>query len=139
MDATLQQLRIIWGALLTSMVLYLFLGERLPHTSREVSKTLFEGFALIYVSVTVAIFAIRIAIISKATGKLAAESEDAGALAQWRFGHIIVFALCESIALFGFVLRFSGSTLPQAGVFYLAGLVLMVFLMPRRPVQSLGE
>ncbi|HVO62835.1 MAG TPA: hypothetical protein VMT53_18010 [Terriglobales bacterium] len=85
------------------------------------------------------IFVFRRMMVDKAAAALGSQPQDSSALARWRGGTIVTLVLCESVALFGFVLRMLGFSLSQAGTFYLAALVLMVFFLPRRPEQVVGE
>lgn len=139
MDKTLRQFRIIWGALLLSIFLYAFVAERVAQPARTVNTAVVEAVSLICVSIVVSIFIVRRLVIAKAMSKLALQPEDANTLARWRIGTLLTLALCESVAMFGVVVRCFGCTFAQAGIFYFAALVLMIFLMPRRPEQVLGE
>jgi F0F1-type ATP synthase membrane subunit c/vacuolar-type H+-ATPase subunit K len=40
--------------------------------------------------------------------------------------------MCETLALFGFVLRFMGFTLSEVAPFYVVGFALMLLFGPRR-------
>ena len=44
---------------------------------------------------------------------------------------MILFALCESVVVYGLVLRFIGATWIQVAPFYLAGIVLLILFRPR--------
>jgi len=60
---------------------------------------------------------------------------DVGTLNRWRSGYIVTYALSESLALFGLILRFMGFNLVQVAPFYLAGFILMLFFGPRQPSE----
>jgi uncharacterized membrane protein len=55
---------------------------------------------------------------------------------RWRAGLIITFALCLAVALLGLVLRILGASSSQATPFYLAGALLMLYFVPRRPASK---
>jgi hypothetical protein len=48
----------------------------------------------------------------------------------------MTYALSEAIAIFGLVLRLIGFSLSQVWSFYIAGIILLLFFGPRRPVRE---
>jgi len=64
---------------------------------------------------------------------LVTQPDDLLSLNQWKTGYLATYVLCESLALFGLVGRFMGSTTQQAVSYYIAGFVLMAFFRPRQP------
>lgn len=73
--------------------------------------------------------------VAPAADSLRTRPDDEEAWNRWRGGNIICFALCESIVVFGFVLRLLGGTLVQSAPFYVIGLLLLVGLTPRNPTH----
>jgi hypothetical protein len=67
---------------------------------------------------------------------LGANPNEQSALGRWRAANIVVLALCESIGLYGFVLRFLGFSLMQAMPFYLAAILMMLYFGPKRPIPQ---
>ena len=133
MDASLRLLRIIQMVLLTSVVLYAVVGELAgPQEARDVKQMRLILIALAG-ALLLAMGAIRQRMISPAQQILRSQPEDALALARWRAGNIVTFALAEAVALYGLVLRMLGAKLLQALPFYAAGAVLMLVFTPRRP------
>ena len=63
---------------------------------------------------------------------LADQPEDTAALSV-AYGYIMTYSLCETVALFGFVLSFMGFTLSEVAPFYVVGFALMLLFGPRRP------
>jgi len=51
-------------------------------------------------------------------------------------GSIPTYALSESIALFGLILRLIGFSLSQVWSFYIAAFILLLFFRPRRPLSE---
>lgn len=139
MDATIKLLQTVRLAMLASLVLYLFIAEKLARKTAELPSFGFY-FAITLVALTVAgmVFAVRRLFVLRSEPTLALQPEDRAALNRWRSGYIITFALSEAIALFGFVLRVVGFSLAQTAPFYLAGFVLMLFFRPRRPSNQIG-
>jgi hypothetical protein len=69
---------------------------------------------------------------------LSVTPDDVAALKTWRTAYIVIYALCESVALYGVVLRFVKFSLPQVAAFYIAGFVLLLYFSPRRPTNAIG-
>jgi hypothetical protein len=67
---------------------------------------------------------------------LAEKPEDSLTLNHWKTGYIATYALCETLALFGLILRFMGFGFQQSVPFYVSGFVLLFFFGPREPSQK---
>jgi hypothetical protein len=119
--------------MLTAAVIYIILPELVHVHTREVSRMLFTILlGLAFVIATVALM-VRNRMVERAASQLALAPTDAAALNRWRMGHIVLFALSESIVLYGLVLRFIGASILQAGVLYAGGIALLLMFTPRRP------
>ena len=138
MDASLKQLRIIQIAMLSAVVLYIVVGEVVPHTAHPMNPVLFQALAALATSTVFMLFFLRRVTVLKAEPALAGPSIDSAALSRWRAGVILTLALSEAISLYGFVLRMLGFSLSQVAPFYIAGFTLMLFLGPRKPSNDLG-
>jgi F0F1-type ATP synthase membrane subunit c/vacuolar-type H+-ATPase subunit K len=137
MEASLRLLRILQAAMLISIVLYAVVGEIAgPHHSRPMNLAFVLILAMVSSSTVLVAFLLRRVMVFRAAGALAQQPADAAALSRWRSGYIVTFALCESIALYGLVLRMLGQTLGQIAPFYLAGFLLMLYYGPRRPASD---
>ncbi len=139
MDGTLKLLRMIRIALMMSVVLYAIIGEQVKHTV-GVAPTF-----ILYLAVTIAaIFSVAMIVVMRrllvlpAEATLANQSQDAAALGRWRAGHIVIYGLSETVALFGLVLRFLGFPFSEVVTFYAVGLILLMFFGPRRPSNEIG-
>lgn len=64
---------------------------------------------------------------------LQAKPDDGASLERWRTGSFVSYILAEAIVLFGLCLRFLGGRPTLALPFYGVGIVMMLFLFPRRP------
>ena len=135
MEASLKMLRTVRIAMLVSILLYVFVGERTPHPVRPTNLVFYYAMTFMAVGMIAAIFLLRRVMVIRAERILAHNAEDSVSLNRWRAGYIVTFALCEAIALYGFVLRFVGFSLAQVMPFY--GFVLLVFFRPRRPPNEL--
>ena len=133
MEPARKLLQAVRVALLVSIALYVFIGERMGESTAAVPDRNFY-FAITLVAITTVgmTFAVRRLFVLRSEVILAEHPEDSAALKRWRTGYIITYTLCETVALFGFVLRFVGFTLSEVTPFYLVGFVLMLLFAPRR-------
>ena len=139
MDSAVRVLRALQVALLVSILLYLVLAMRLPTpTPAGTAPVVLAALGFLAVMNVGIIFVLRRVLVRRSEAILGNNPEDRLALMHWRGGHIATYAVAESIALFGLILRFVGFTVPQVGPFFLAGFILLLFLGPRRPVNAIG-
>lgn len=130
MEQAIKVLRILQGAMLATIVLYAAVGEAVGSKS-EANSTVFYAMTLVAVSMVGVILVVRRTLVLPAAESLRAQPENPANLNRWRVGYIITYALAEAIALFGFVLRFSGFSFSQIAAFYLAGFVMILFFSPK--------
>ena len=137
MGNALRILLIVRGAMLASIILYVFIAEQFAPTASP-NRVLFyvvTGMAITLVAIVVIM---RRILVLRSQAALAAQPGDATALNRWRTGYLVTYCLCEAIALYGLVLRFMGFNLSQVTPFYIAGFVLLVFYVPRAPSNAIG-
>jgi hypothetical protein len=82
------------------------------------------------------ILVVRRTLVLRSATTLAEKPEDGLTLNHWKTGYIATYALCETLALFGLILRFMGFGFQQSVPFYLGGFVLLFFFGPREPSQQ---
>lgn len=139
MDSALRVLRALQAALVVSVVLYLVLAMRLPAPPpASTAPAMLAALGFLSVMNVGIVFLLRRILVRRSEAILENNPEDPAALLRWRGGHIATYAVAESIALFGLILRFMGFTLSQVWPFLLAGFILLLFLRPRRPVSAIG-
>jgi hypothetical protein len=132
-EGSLRFVRVIYGALLFSIVLYIVVAEQVGgHALRDAHAVLL-GLAAVSLPTTVVAVMVRIKLVQPAAEILQTQPSDSAALNRWRTGTIASFVFAESIALCGFAVRFFGGTLLQASPFYAAAIALMLLWWPRRP------
>ncbi len=141
-DGALGRLKMLWVAMLVSIVLYVIVGEIIE----------LESFAqprwLLWVLVALAIHICYVAKVMRArmvrpfeeevrsgqvSSAAALTSEQVALLERWQGGQTISICLSEAVALFGLALRFLGGTRWEAAPFYAVAMLLLVVWMPRRP------
>jgi hypothetical protein len=132
MDSALRQLRIIWLALLAAISTYSVLSFYVSMHSVP-QPIIFRVIALLAVSEVLLLFLFRRRFVLQNALLLAADAANASALAQWRVGYIVVWAMSLSVALYGLVLRYLGFDFRQVSIFFIAGGALMLLFAPRRP------
>jgi hypothetical protein len=59
------------------------------------------------------------------------QPQDPLALGRWRAGNLASLALCEAVALYGFVLRMLGGTFLGVTPYYAVAILLMLAWTPR--------
>jgi len=133
LDNSIRLIRIIYGALLFAMILNIRMAEKLSHQEPlDIHVIWLALLANGLMAIGVAIF-FRFKMLQPAAETLQERPDDQTALARWRAGSILSFVLVETVALFGFVLRFIGGTTWQSLPFYVVGIALMLVWWPRRP------
>jgi hypothetical protein len=134
MRAAVRLMRQVQIALLVSIVLYVVAGERLARTvTHDPANALFHALSLISISLVGTTLVVRRTLVFPAEAVLKERPDDSVAAARWRAGYIFLFALCETLGLFGFVLRSLGFTLANVWGFYLGGFLLLLLYSPRTP------
>jgi len=133
LDNSIRSIRIIYAVLLFKMILYVLTAEKLSHQEPHDIHTIWLAFLVSGLMIVAVALSFRIKMLEPAGETLQAKADDQRALARWRAGNILSFVLVETVALFGFVLRFIGGTTWQSLPFYVVGIALMLVWWPRRP------
>ena len=136
MIRALKTLRVVQWTLLASIVLYGIVGQVVRPAPRCVDATLSYLFATLSVAIVGAIFVVRRTLVLRAAESLASRPEDGLSLNHWKTGYIATYVLCESLALFGLILRLRGSPVEASVPYYLGGFVLLLFFWPRQPAAA---
>lgn len=132
MNSSIRQLRIIQSALLISIILYVFVALHAPVRSQGI-ELMILCLALLSGAMAIAVFVIRTKMVGRFEALLTAQPEDKLVLSKWRSAYVLMWALCEAIALYGLTLRYLGFTMIQVIPFFAVGFVLMLVLPARRP------
>ena len=136
MDSAIKVVRLIQVAMLVSVVLFVLVGEVVGSIPKLSDPTLFYALSLATITIVGVILVVRRTLVLQSATMLAARPNDAAILGRWRTGYVMTYALSESIALFGLVLRLIGFTLSQVWSFYIAAFILLLFFGPRRPLSE---
>jgi hypothetical protein len=140
MEPARKTVQVIRIALLVSIAVYVVVGERLgSSTPGAPDRNFYFAITLVALTTVGMTFAVWRLFVLRSEAALAAQPEDAVALKRWRAGYIFTYALCETVALFGFVLRILGFTLSEVVPFYIVGFVLMILFSPHRPPSGITK
>lgn len=132
MNSAKTTLNMIRAGLILAIAAYMFIGEKAATGGMGPSNTiLFQIFAVIAVMNVVVILIVRRSMVAPSLAALTSNGGDAVALNRWRTGYVITYALCEALALFGFILRILGFSFRSVVPFYLASVILMTYFSPR--------
>ena len=133
-DGTFRALRKVHLALLVSVVLYIWVAEKvLQHNQPVPDRFIVTAIGLLAAVMVVAAIAVRTKMTQPALDILQTNPDDKSSIVRWRIGSILSYVLAETVVLFGVALRILGATLAEVAAFYTAAIVLMLFLRPRQP------
>ena len=137
MPAAAKIVRLIQIVMLVSIVIYVFIGERLAPTPQPApDPTVFYVLSLASITIIGVILVVRRTLVLQSANALRGRPSDAATLRRWQAGHIATYALSETLALFALLLRFLGFNLSQVAPLYLAGFILILFFGPRQPSRE---
>jgi hypothetical protein len=134
MEIAKRTLNMIRAALIFAIAVYMVIGERVAvGRASPINAMLFQILAVMAVVNVVGILIVRRSMVMPSLAALQTNSADTAALMRWRGGYIVTYALCEAIALYGFVLRVLGFSYRMVVPFYLASFILMIYFGPHVP------
>jgi len=122
--------------MLGSILLYAALSEAMKSRPAAADPALNYAFTTAGVAIVGVIFVVRRTLVLRSAESLAAHPDNALTVSHWRNGYIVTYALCEALALFGLILRFTGVNFQQSLPYYIGGFVMLFFFGPREPVSS---
>ncbi|HMK21117.1 MAG TPA: hypothetical protein VK466_02215, partial [Terriglobales bacterium] len=105
MEPAIKVIRAIQIAMLVSVALFVVVGEVVGSIPRLNNPKLFYALSLATITIVGVILVVRRTLVLQSAAALAARPNDAATLNRWRAGYVMTYALSESIALFGLVLR----------------------------------
>jgi hypothetical protein len=138
MNSSVKYVRTIHTLLLCSIALYVLVGEEVIRTHPRVAPgaSMYYIFTIAGVAMVLSTFAVRMLLVKKVESSLAQDPANQALLHRWRGAYIVSYAFSEIVAVFGFALRLLGFTLSQVASFYVAGVLLLLFMRPRRKAAS---
>jgi hypothetical protein len=132
MNTAKRSLNMIRAALIFAIAVYMYVGEQVAGgRAGPANAMLFQILAVVAVVNVVLTLIFRRSMVAPALATLNQKPGDAVALNRWRGGYIATYAMCEAIALYGFVLRVMGFSYRMVVPFYLASFIMMIYFAPR--------
>jgi hypothetical protein len=135
-ETTVRIIRILHGAFLGSVVMLAAVGEFLQvESTADAASVRVLQFALLpgVLGLFGVGFFMRRKRVDASEEILMRDRNDAQALQQWHTGNLVSFVCGESIALFGFVLRFLSGSFWDAAPFFGVAFFLLLVWYPRAP------
>jgi len=132
-DGTLRGLRTLYLILLVAMLLYVAVAEKTQHQLIDMNRAFLAGLTGAAAIMVGIVLYLQVKRIRPALETLQAKPDDDASLERWRTGSFASYIMAEAIVLFGLCLRFLGGRPTLALPFYGVGIVMMLFLFPRRP------
>ena len=131
-ERNFRSLRIIHIAFLFAAIAYLVVPfVAAPQSQQSPPAVMVISIGAMAFSTLAGAFFVRARLVQPANEMLRNNPEDASAAGRWRMGVILSLVFCESVVLFGLVLRFIGASWNVCGVFYGVGIFFLVAWTPR--------
>jgi hypothetical protein len=133
LDSSLRKIRIFHVVSITSIPLLAYSGEVLGPAKTNGVTTI--GIFLVALAIfdIWSAFSWRRRRLQEACLVVLMSPGDAGAVKRWHHANLVLLIGCESLALYGCLLRvWGGGTLPRAVPFYICALILLLVYTPRR-------
>jgi hypothetical protein len=136
-EIALRKARLLHAGFFLASILYVLIPlVAIKTETKEVNPLVVGAFFLIAISdLGIATF-LRGKMVKSAAETLAQNSEDAGAAAKWSRGVLLSLVFCMSTILLGLVLRILGASWNVCGVFFIAGILLLLAWMPKLDLPS---
>jgi hypothetical protein len=133
MDSAVRLVRFAQIAMLVSVALYVAVGEMLKlKIAANPANALFHALSFISISLVGATLVVRRTLVLPSEALLM-RSDDSTTVKRWQTAHLLLYALCELLGLFGLILRIDGFTLANVWGFYLGAFLLLLLYTPRPP------
>jgi divalent metal cation (Fe/Co/Zn/Cd) transporter len=135
-ETSVRSVRMLHGVFLTTIALFVVVGEFAALEGESDPEFLrLMRYALLGMMVAIFGFAffIRRTRVEASEEILMRDREDAQALAQWHAGNVVSFVCCETMAMFGLVLRLLSGSWFEAAPFFAVAVVLLLIWTPRAP------
>ena len=120
-----------------SVAMYAVVGEVVGN-SHPTAGTVFHALSLVSIIIVGAILVVRRTLVLLPERLLAEHPGDTTTLSRWKEGYLFLYALCETLGLFGLVLRLIGFSFTHVWGFYLSAFALLLLFSPRVPRAELS-
>jgi hypothetical protein len=137
MKTALRTVRLVQIAMLISVGILAVVGQ-VVHAPFAANPTVLYAASVASISVVGVLLVVRRTLVLQSEAQLREKPGDAVALSRWRMGYIVIYALCETLAAFGLVLRLVGFSIDHVWPYYAGGFVLLLLIWPRMPRPERG-
>jgi len=137
MSLALRTVRLVQIAMLVSVGIFVVVGEvvRPPFAA---NPTILYAASVASIGLVGALLVVRRTLVLESEAQLREKPADALILSRWRTGYIAMYALCETLALFGLALRLVGFSIDHVWPYYAGAFVLLLLFWPRVPRAAPG-
>jgi cytochrome b561 len=132
MRLALRTVRLVQIAMLVAVGVYIAVGE-VVRTHFTATPSLLYAASVASIGVVGSLLVVRRTMVLHSETQLREKPDDPSLLARWRAGHIVTYALCEVLALFGLTLRLVGFSISDVWPYYAGSLVLLLLFWPKLP------
>lgn len=134
MDTALRTLRIVHAAMMVAAFIYVGIAEKFcaANVLHDID-TMYVAIAALAGLMVVSAFSVRRRFVTNSADILRTDVSNSAALARWRTGQMLGFAVAEAVVLYGLVVRFTGASTVHAAPFYVGGILLFLAFFPTRP------
>ncbi len=130
MDSARRMLQAVRIAFIAVIVTYFFIVNGVPSHTPPNPTMLVVLVALACVDI-VALLILRQILVIRPEQQLLLNAADVKALATWKAGHIVMYAMALSVAIYGLLLHFLGFPIRQVIPFFAVAILLLALLPPR--------
>ena len=132
MSLALRTVRLVQIAMLVSVGIFVVVGEvvRPPFAA---NPTILYAASVASIGLVGALLVVRRTLVLESEAQLREKPGDALILSRWRTGYVAMYALCETLALFGLALRLVGFSIDHVWPYYAGAFVLLLLFWPRVP------
>ena len=130
-EETISKVRLLHLTFITTIFLFVLAIEVSHFGEQPVSAQILVAIQYVTIIDILIGLMMRRKFMEAALEALKRTPEDANALLRWRNANIYSFVHAETVALFGVVLKFLGSSWRLAGPFFVIALLLLLWWTPR--------
>jgi hypothetical protein len=121
----------IYASFVITFFLFIFMIQMVKPAEKPLAPVIIGAFAFAAVSYLPIGATLRKRFLNGAAESLHTDPQDPKGLRLWRTGNILSFAIAESTMLLGVALKFLGARWAVSGMFFVLGLSLMIWWMPK--------
>lgn len=130
-EKTVAGIWMIYASFVITFFLYILMIQMAKPAEKPVTPVIIGAFAFVAISCAPTGALLRKRFLDGAAESLRKDPQDSKGLGLWRTGNILSFCFAESAMLFGVALKFLGARWAVSGMFFVLGLSLMIWWLPK--------